>query len=43
MIKRDKIEQSVADMLRVNMGLKKGEKLLVITDIPHSEEWVGMK
>jgi aminopeptidase len=43
MIKRDKIEQSVSDMLRVNMGLKKGEKLLVLTDIPNSAEWVRMK
>jgi leucyl aminopeptidase (aminopeptidase T) len=39
MIEKDKIADGVVNMLKVNMGLKKGEKLLVVTDIPTAEEW----
>jgi len=40
MIKKEKIEQGVIDMLKVNMGIKSGEKLVVVTDIPTLEEWI---
>jgi leucyl aminopeptidase (aminopeptidase T) len=36
---REMISKSVLDMLRVNMGFKQGEKLLVISDVPRLEEW----
>ncbi|MEM3627400.1 MAG: aminopeptidase [Candidatus Bathyarchaeia archaeon] len=39
MIEKAKIVDGVVNMLKVNMGLKKGEKLLVVTDIPTAEEW----
>lgn len=40
MIEKEKITQGVVNMLRVNMGLKPGEKLLVVTDAPTVEEWI---
>lgn len=40
MIERSKIEKGVVDMFRVNMGVKKGEKILVLTDVPTAEDWV---
>ena len=40
MIEKEKIEQGVVNMLKVNMGIKSGEKLLVITDTPSAEEWI---
>jgi len=40
MIEKRKIEQGVINMLKVNMGLKRDEKLLVVTDVPTSAEWV---
>ena len=36
---RDTIAQGVADMLRVNMGLKSGERLLVMADVPRIQDW----
>jgi leucyl aminopeptidase (aminopeptidase T) len=36
---KDAITQGVVDMLRVNMGLKSGEALLVVTDVPRSVDW----
>lgn len=33
------ITQGVADMLKVNMGLKAGEALLVATDVPRAKDW----
>lgn len=36
---RKLIEQGVLDMLQVNMGLKEGEHLLVVTDPPNLEHW----
>lgn len=33
------ITRGVVDMLRVNMELKTGEKLLVLSDIPRPEDW----
>ncbi len=38
--RREKIEQGVVNMFKVNMGVKSGEKLLVITDTTTTEEWV---
>jgi len=40
MIEKRKIEQGVINMLKVNMGLRGGEKLLVVTDVLTIEEWV---
>lgn len=39
-VKKEKIEQGVIDMFKVNMGIKSGEKLAVVTDIPTAEEWI---
>ncbi|MGB3904319.1 MAG: aminopeptidase, partial [Anaerolineae bacterium] len=36
---RELIEEGVLSMLRVNMGLKEGERLLVVTDPPSLEHW----
>jgi leucyl aminopeptidase (aminopeptidase T) len=33
------IADGVEDMLRVNMGLKPGERLLVVTDVPRTGDW----
>jgi len=38
MIERKKVEKGVVAMLNVNLGLKDGEKLLVVTDVPTIEE-----
>jgi len=40
LIEKEKITQGIVDMLNVNMGLKSGEKVLVITDVPTVEEWL---
>jgi len=39
LIDRRKIEKGVVKMLKVNMGLKAGEKLLVVTDNRTIDEW----
>lgn len=39
LIEKEKVEQGVISMLKVNMGLSSGEKLLVVTDVPSTEEW----
>ncbi len=39
MIEKEKIMQGVVDIFKVNMGLKSGEKVLVVTDVPTVEEW----
>ncbi len=36
---RELIEEGVLGMLRVNMGLKEGERLLVVTDPPNLAHW----
>ena len=36
---KETITQGVVDMLRVNMNLKAGEKLLVVTDLPRVVDW----
>jgi leucyl aminopeptidase (aminopeptidase T) len=38
---REQIEEGVLSMLRVNMGLKEGERLLVVTDPPDLTLWQG--
>lgn len=37
--KRELIEEGVLGMLRVNMGLREGERLLVVTDPPNLAHW----
>jgi leucyl aminopeptidase (aminopeptidase T) len=39
LIERRKIEKGVVNMLKVNMGLKAGEKVLVVTDARTIDEW----
>jgi leucyl aminopeptidase (aminopeptidase T) len=39
MIDKDRIHQGVVGMFRGNMGLKDGEKILIVTDLPTLEEW----
>lgn len=36
---RERIEEGVHSMLRVNMGLKEGERLLLVTDPPNLAHW----
>ena len=36
---KETIAPGVTDMLRVNMSLKAGEKLLIISDLPHVHDW----
>lgn len=36
---KETIAQGVVDMLRVNMGLNPGERLLVVTDVPRTQDW----
>ena len=40
MIEKEKLVNGVVNMLKVNMGLKDGEKVVVVTDIPTAAEWV---
>ena len=37
---KEKIRQAVINMFKVNMGVKPGEKILVITDYPDSKHWL---
>jgi len=39
LIKKLGIEKGVINMFRVNLGVKNGEKLLIVTDLPTQEEW----
>jgi leucyl aminopeptidase (aminopeptidase T) len=39
MIEKEKLVNGVVNMLKVNMGLKDGEKVVVVTDIPTAAEW----
>jgi hypothetical protein len=36
---KEVITQAVVDMLKVNMSLKPGESLLVVTDVPRIIDW----
>ncbi len=38
-IEKDRIREGVINMFRVNMGVKEGERLLVVTDLPQQEAW----
>jgi len=39
MIDKEKIKQGAVNMFKVNMGLKAGEKVLVVTDAPTIDDW----
>ncbi|MEM1586916.1 MAG: aminopeptidase [Candidatus Bathyarchaeia archaeon] len=39
MIEREKIVNGVVNMFKVNMGVKAGERILIVTDVPTTEEW----
>ena len=36
---RSRIESTVIQMFRVNMGVKPGEKILILSDVPTRKEW----
>jgi leucyl aminopeptidase (aminopeptidase T) len=36
---KESIVPSVVEMLRMNMGLQSGERLLVVTDVPRTRDW----
>ena len=38
-IEKVRVVEGVVNMLKVNMGLKSGEKALIVTDVPTAEEW----
>jgi leucyl aminopeptidase (aminopeptidase T) len=38
-IEKDRIREGVINMFRVNMGVREGERLLVVTDLPQREAW----
>lgn len=40
MIDVEKVRQGVLNMLKVNMGIQPGERLLVVTDIPTGDDWI---
>lgn len=39
MIEKGKLVDGIVNMLKINMGVKKGDKILVVTDVPTTEEW----
>ncbi|HUI23023.1 MAG TPA: hypothetical protein VLY82_01365 [Nitrososphaerales archaeon] len=39
---RQKIERAVVKMLKVNMGVKPDERILVLSDFPTARDWVNM-
>jgi leucyl aminopeptidase (aminopeptidase T) len=39
MIEKGKLVNGVVNMLKVNMGLKRGEEVVVVNDVPTAEEW----
>ena len=39
MLDRRKIERNVLTIINMNMAVKAGDKLLIVTDIPTSQEW----
>ena len=40
MVEKGKIEKGVVSMLKLNMGVKSGERLLITTDVSTSVEWI---
>jgi hypothetical protein len=38
-VDRDAIAQGTLAMLRVNMGIQPGERLLILADVPTSQQW----
>ena len=43
MLKKKKIEDAVIQMLRVNMGVRPGDKILILSDIPTRLDWKKKK
>jgi leucyl aminopeptidase (aminopeptidase T) len=41
-IDREAITPGVLSMLKVNMGIRDGESLLILTDLPTSEQWIHL-
>ena len=39
LVERSEVENAILKMLKVNMGLEIGERLLVVTDVPNYEQW----
>lgn len=40
-VEREEIREAVANMLRVNMGLRDGEEVLVVSDYPDEGQWTS--
>jgi leucyl aminopeptidase (aminopeptidase T) len=40
MVEKGKIETGVVNMFQVSMGVKRGERITVVTDVPTYEEWM---
>ncbi|GAB4528462.1 MAG: aminopeptidase [Anaerolineae bacterium] len=39
LVERSEVEEAIFKMLTVNMGLKAGERLVAVTDVPNYEQW----
>lgn len=39
MIKKEKIKDAVIQMFKVNMGIRAGEKILILSDTPTRRDW----
>lgn len=42
MIEREKVEQSIVNMFKINLCLTEGEKILVLSDAPTTVEWAQL-
>jgi leucyl aminopeptidase (aminopeptidase T) len=40
MIEKEKVQSGILNMIKVNMGLKAGERFVVLTDIPKDDDWI---
>jgi leucyl aminopeptidase (aminopeptidase T) len=43
LVERSEVEHAILKMLKVNMGLKAGERLLAVTDVPNFDQWEAGK
>lgn len=39
LLERSEVEDAILNMLKVNMGLETGERLLAVADVPNFEQW----
>jgi len=43
LVERSEVEEAILKMLKVNMGLKTGERLLTVADVPNFDQWEAGK